>query len=488
MMVGGCFTRGFGRQTRKMAVFQYKMAVFRDKMAVLLILGGRMSDQSVKMKVLNLLKQQKTPVALPAFLSQLGDGYNERTLRRWLAAWVRTGQVQKSGQKRGTVYWVSQDDVGVEPYFTLESKQSLEKIKIPYGLRPLVSYNATWLTQYQPNNTRYLSDVMVKRLQAAGDRSNHQKPAGTYAKQIYQRLLIDLSYNSSRLEGNTYSLLDTKRLLIEGVAAPGKLNEEKTMILNHQEAIRFIVDKRLDRKLDEQSILTLHYLLSDGLVAPDYAGHVRDHGVRIGGSVYLPLENPRQLVFYLKEICIKANAIKNAYERSFFLLVHMAYLQAFIDVNKRTSRLSANISLIESNLTPLSFEGIQQDDYTNAMLAIYELNDVRPLADLYQYSYLRTAKLYDITVEAITFDRVRVQYREQRRALIRQIILEHVHGEAAFNLIDAQAKIIAAKEDVSQFIQNAREDLATLGPLQLPVLGVTPKELQTWLDWEKGKG
>jgi Fic family protein len=223
-------------------------------------------------------------------------------------------------------------------------------------------------------------------LQSAGDRSHHQKPAGTYAKQIYQRLLIDLSYNSSRLEGNTYSLLDTKRLLIEGIAAPGKLNEEKTMILNHQEAIRFIVDKRLDRKLDEQSVLTLHYLLSDGLVAPEYAGKVRDHGVRVGGSAYLPLENPKQLVFYLKEIFVKANAIENSYERSFFLLANIAYLQAFVDVNKRTSRLSANIPLIENNLTPLVFDGIQPEDYTSAMLAIYELNDVQPLVDLYHYS------------------------------------------------------------------------------------------------------
>lgn len=305
-----------------------------------------MTNQTAKMKAFNLLKQQKTPVALPAFLTQLGGDYTERTLRRWLAEWVLAGEVQKSGQKRSTVYWVSQADASTERYFTLESEQSLAKIKTPYRLRPLVSYRAAWLTQYQPNKTHYLSDAMVKRLQAAGDRSNHQKPAGTYAKQIYQRLLIDLAYNSSRLEGNTYSLLDTKRLLMEGVAAPGKLNEEKTMILNHQEAIRFIVDKRLDKKLDEQSILTLHYLLSDGLVAPDYAGQVRDHGVRIGGSAYLPLENPKQ---------------------------------------------------------------------------------------------------------------------------------------------DVQAKKIAAKEDVSQFIQNAREDLATLGPLQLPGLGVTPKELQVWLDGEKGR-
>lgn len=449
-------------------------------------MADKMSDNVEKNHVLNVLKQQSRPIALSMLLKKLGEAYSERTVRRWLVEWIEFGLVKKLGQRRGTVYWaVDTEQSHSAGYFSSQSEKVLLKIKQPYSSRKLVSYHAHWLARYQPNDSRYLSDALVKQLQLAGDRSQHQKPAGTYAKQIYQRLLIDLSYNSSRLEGNTYSLLDTKRLLIEGIAAPGKLNEEKTMILNHQEAIRFIVDKRLDRKLDEQSILTLHYLLSDGLVAPEYAGKVRDHGVRIGGSAYLPLENPKQLVFYLKEICVKANAIENAYERSFFLLVHIAYLQAFVDVNKRTSRLSANIPLIENNLTPLAFDGIQPEDYTSAMLAIYELNDVQPLVDLYHYSYLRTASLYDMTVEAIMFDRVRVQYREQRRALVRHIILEHLHGEAALNYVESQAKHIAAAEDVSQFIQNARDDLATLGPEQLPGLGVTQKELQAWMVKEK---
>jgi Fic family protein len=458
------------------------MAVFSKKMA------DKMSDNPEKTQVLSLLKQQGQPVALSVLLEKAGSAYNERTLRRWLAEWVVLGLVQKSGQKRGTVYWAADAEQAHQTgYFSFQSEKALLKINQPYALRKPVSYHADWLMHYRPNKDAYLPAHLISQWQEVGNRSHHQKPAGTYAKQIYQRLLIDLSYNSSRLEGNTYSLLDTKRLLIEGIAAPGKLNEERTMILNHQEAIRFIVDKRLDRKLDEQSILTLHYLLSDGLVAPEYAGKVRDHGVRIGGSAYLPLENSKQLVFYLKEICVKANAIENAYERSFFLLVHIAYLQAFVDVNKRTSRLSANIPLIENNLTPLAFDGIQQEDYTSAMLAIYELNDVQPLVDLYHYSYLRTAALYDVTVEAIMFDRVRVQYREQRRAVIRHIILNHLHGEAALNYIESQAKHIAEPEDVSQCIQNARDDLATLGLEQLPGLGVTQKELQAWVVKEKEK-
>lgn len=117
---------------------------------------------------------------------------------------------------------------------------------------------------------------------------NREDPAGTHAHQIFNRLLIDLSYNSSRLEGNTYSLLDTQRLVLEGSSAEGKLDEEKIMILNHKEAIRYLVDNAHRLDVDEQTICTLHYLLSDGLVEARYAGKVRDHGVRIGGSTYVP--------------------------------------------------------------------------------------------------------------------------------------------------------------------------------------------------------
>ena len=203
-----------------------------------------------------------------------------------------------------------------------------------------------------------------------GQRGIDNNSAGAYAKKIYHRLLIDLSYNSSRLEGNTYSLLDTERLIFEGAARADKLDEEKIMILNHKEAIRHLVDGAPKIQIDFNEICTLHYLLSDGLITPPHSGNIRDSGVRIGGSTYIPLENKIEIERLLYLICEKAQIIQDPFECSLFLLTHIAYLQPFIDVNKRTSRLSANIPLITHNLVPLSFNDVEKEDYNTAIRSL----------------------------------------------------------------------------------------------------------------------
>ena len=128
---------------------------------------------------------------------------------------------------------------------------------------------------------------------------------------------------------------------------------------------------------------------------------------------------------------VKASAIDDPFEQSLFLLVHIAYLQAFSDVNKRTSRLSANIPLCRHNLVPLSFKSIARDDYASAMIAVYELNDIGPIADLYLASYFRSCEEYDATVEALGFDEVRVRYRQQRRRVVGHIITKPADGGSA---------------------------------------------------------
>jgi Fic family protein len=452
-------------------------------MAVLIIFWPySMSKDQNKLVALEALKKKHSPISLPELLLKLGENYSERTVRRWLTEWVKMGLVKKIGQKRATHY-AFQHKVSEPPaiYFSSVSQKILGQVNIPYALRKPLTYNPSWLKNYRPNIDTYLEPPLAKQLYEAGNRTKNQKIAGTYARQIYNRLLIDLSYNSSRLEGNTYSLLETKQLLLEGIDAPGKLDEEKIMILNHKEAIRYLVDNSNETNIQETTIYTLHYLLSDGLVSPQYAGKLRDHGVRISGSSYIPLENPRILHTHLKEICNKANQIINPYEKSLFLLAHIAYLQAFVDVNKRTARLSANIPLIVNNLVPLAFDGIQQEDYTSAMIAVYELNDIRPLVDLYVHSYLRTAEIYDVTVEAICFDPIRVQYRQQRREIIRFIILKKLHGKQMQRFIDVEIKKHIQTEDQAQVLKNIRDDLEQLGPHSIVGLGITAEELYAWL-------
>lgn len=456
------------------------------KVAVLGDIEAKMSVRDNKMAVLRHLGQESEAISLPDLLEKLGGEFKERSVRRWLNQLIQEGAVKKIGQKRGTKYLVigrKNDEPGMDfsSCFSSASMQAIQHIRKPLFERKPATYAEDWLNSYQPNDDYYLPLSMRKQLLEMGERANAHDPAGTYAHQIFQRLLTDLSYNSSRLEGNTYSLLDTERLILHGDSAEGKLDEEKIMILNHKEAIRYLVDNASTLEVTRNVICTLHYLLSDGLLEPEEAGKVRKHAVRIGGSVYIPFEGPARLEKQLEKIASKGALIKNPFEQSIFLLTHLSYLQAFVDVNKRTARLAANISLIKGNLVPLAFNDVQIDDYKSAIIAIYELQDIRPLVDLYVYSYMRTCAAYDSTIKSMGFDEVRVRYRQQRRAIIREVILGQLAGNAMKEYVVNTAEKLVNSEDRNAFIEDVFEDLQQMDESRLAGLGVAPEELLRWL-------
>ena len=447
-----------------------------------------MHSKEKKRALLHQLSQEADPIGFSALMSKLDNSYRERSVRRWLVEMIREGLVEKLGHKRGTRYRVVQRTsrpAGTN-CFGSDSEKTLAQVRRPIFERQPVSYASAWFNDYEPNISFYLPSFLRSQLRQAGHRFSHDEPAGTYAHQIFNRLLIDLSYNSSRLEGNTYSLLDTEKLLLEGVSVEGKLYEEKVMILNHKEAIRYLVDSASKLEASKEVICTLHYLLSDGLVEARYAGKVRDHGVRIGGSTYIPFESQRELQMRLEYIATKALVIQDPYEQSFFLLVHLSYLQAFTDVNKRTARLSANIPLVRSNLVPVSFNDIERDDYSSAVIAIYEFQDIRPLLDLYVFSYMRTCAQYDSTVKALGFDYVRVRYRQTRREVIREIILDRLSGEEIkIRASDRARRLGVLQENRSDFIEDVLEDLKEMDQSRMAGLGITLEQLQIWLDAQK---
>ena len=451
-----------------------------------------MSDRDKKIRVLHQLSLESEPVSIQQLLSKIGEGFSERTVRRWLSQMVKEGLVGRFGQKRGTTYAVIQRahrrTGSAASCFSEQSKATIEQVRRPLYERPPVPYHDQWLDSYQPNISFYIPPDMRAQLHAAGKRSQDQEPAGTYAHQIFQRLLIDLSYNSSRLEGNTYSLLETQRLVLEGTEAVGKLDEERIMILNHKEAIRYLVDNAYRLEVSTQTICTLHYLLSDGLVEDRFCGKVRDHGVRIGGSTYHPFERANQLKERLDRITHKAALITDPYEQSFFLLVHTTYLQGFSDVNKRTARLSANIPLITHNLVPLSFNDVEREDYTSAVIAIYELQELGPMLELYLFSYMRTCIMFDATIKAFGYDEIRVRYRQQRRALIRQAVLEKLVGPQLIAYVTAEAASHIPELHRSKFIEDALEDLRNIDQSRLAGLGLTPDELQAWIEAIPNRG
>ena len=320
--------------------------------------------------------------AIEAIAKAVTINLPRRTLQRRLALLVKQKRLTIEGRGRGRRYKVSPIGVEVHPsaanlrveghaprvevYVPIspESEEIKHAVRRPIHARSPVGYNRQFLDDYLPNGTFYLSADTRRSLLEMGRSPDEPRPAGTYARKILDRLLIDLSWNSSRLEGNTYSLLETERLLELGEAAEGKDAFEAQMILNHKAAIELLVEQATEVGFNRYTILNLHALLSDNLLAdPQACGRVRSIAVGIGGTVYRPLEVPQLIDECFQQILDTAAAITDPFEQAFFAMVHLPYLQPFEDVNKRVARLVANLPFIRENLSPLSFVDVPERAY-----------------------------------------------------------------------------------------------------------------------------
>lgn len=393
----------------------------------------------IQTKELELLVEAISQLSTGAKMSDLlvlpGLGLERKTLQRRLALLQEQGRILVKGRGRATRYHVIAsiieqalvstqiDDDGIP--ISMEGQEIRDYVRLPLIQRRPVGYNRTFLDAYRPNQTFYLPQSTRSELSALGRPFNgHILPAGTYARHILDRLLIDLSWNSSRLEGNTYTLLETQRLLAYGQESEGKSFLEAQMIFNHKDAIQFLVEAAEQITFNRRTILSLHSLLSNNLLPdPRASGNLRIRSVYIGGSVYLPLEIPQLIEEYFVQILNTAEAINDPFEQAFFVMVHLPYLQPFEDVNKRVSRLSANIPLIRHNLCPLSFVGVPDRAYIEGVLGVYELNRVELLRDIFVWAYKRSCENYLAVRQSLGEpDPFRLRYRNEMIEVIGEVV------------------------------------------------------------------
>jgi Fic family protein len=357
-------------------------------------------------------------------------------------------------------------------------------VQKPIAGRKPVGYNRDFLDQYEPNVTFYIKEDDWVRLERLGKQQTATQPAGTYAKLILNRLLIDLAWNSSRLEGNTYSLLDTKRLIEFGEEATGRDHIEAQMILNHKDAIEFLVGSVDEIDFNPYTLLNLHALLSNNLLAdPTAAGRLRYIAVGIEKSAFHPLEVPQLIDECFNTILSKAAAINNPFEQAFFVMVHIPYLQPFDDVNKRVSRLAANIPLIKGNLAPFSFTDVPQRAYTEAILGVYELNDTALLKDVFLWAYERSAAQYAAVRQSLGEpDPFRLKYRAELRDTVAQIIRAKVPRRGVADELSKLAEKAVAPEDQDSFAAVVEEELLSLHSGNFARYQVRPSEFSAWQD------
>ena len=270
----------------------------------------------------------------------------------------------------------------------------------------------------------YLDLDTRTHLHALGRAPGGERPSGTYARQILSRLLIDLSWASSRLEGNTYTRLDTQNLIELGRFAPGKDQREAQMILNHKAAIEMLVENIEEIHFDRYTICNLHALLAENLLAdPSAAGRIRQIDVGISGTVYHPLAIPQQLEELFDRLLDTARAIEDPFEQAFFVMVQLPYLQPFEDVNKRVSRIAANIPFVKHNLAPLSFVDVPDRDYIDGLLGVYELNRIELARDVFVWAYERSCQRYTVAHRSLPQpDPLRLRNRNQLTEVVNTVV------------------------------------------------------------------
>lgn len=292
------------------------------------------------------------------------------TLKRRLNNLVSNNLISPTGKGRGTKYVISQEfqilqPFDIEEYFALDMLERKAKTGFNFNLITDVLNGANLFTEEELNILNELQEQYT---------DNISKLSETEYRKALEHLSIDLSWKSSEIEGNTYTLLETEALLKNKETAKGKTMEEANMLLNHKEAIDFsIQEKNYLKPLSVIKIENIHSLLVQNL---NVDRNIRKGIVTVTGTKYKPLDNEHQIREALENMCELVNNRENIFEKSLLVLVLISYIQAFGDGNKRTARIISNGILIQNSYSPISFLTIDSVEYKKAMLIFYEQNNI----------------------------------------------------------------------------------------------------------------
>jgi fido (protein-threonine AMPylation protein) len=424
----------------------------------------RIHDRTLQRRLLRLARERRLVVR------GRGDAWI------YLPSAERTDEVHPSTPNEG---WKGTYDIPLSP----EGAEVRALVRRSMVKREPVGYRREFLEAYEPGRTWYLPEATRARLHEIGRTPDPDRPAGTYAREIMERLLVDLAWASSRLEGNTYSRLDTQNLIEFGQRAEGKDATEAQMILNHKNAIELLVDHAEMLGFNRRTLLALHAALSENLL-PDHAqeGRLRAHMVHIGGTPYLPIAIPQVIEEHFDLVLAKAAAIPDPFEQAFFVMVHMPYLQPFSDVNKRTSRLAANIPLVVGNLCPLSFVDVPLDAYVEGTLGVYELTRVELLRDLFVWAYERSCRQYTVVRDALAQpDPIRMRYRDALSQAVRETVLAGLPPRAEHLRAWAEEHEVPA-DDREAFTERALALMVNLNEGTAMRYRLRPSEFHQWRD------
>ena len=324
--------------------------------------------------------------------SDILQGINENkslaTVKRSISKLITEKLLISIGKGKATRYKPSPfhtlfEEIEIDKYYEKEiDERSIKE-----------NFNFSLITEILPNVNLFsnkeiekLTTLQEKHIQNISELSEFE-----YKKEL-ERLAIDLSWKSSQIEGNTYSLLETERLLKEKETAAGKTKEEAIMLLNHKDAIDFIVENPdYLFPLTVSKIEDIHSILTKELAVDR---NIRKRRVGISGTNYKPIDNEFQIKEVLTEICELINKKADAFEQALLVLVLISYIQPFVDGNKRTARILSNAILINNKYCPISFRTVDSVEYKKALLLFYEQNNIMNFKDIFIKQFEFAVKTY----------------------------------------------------------------------------------------------
>jgi len=326
--------------------------------------------------ILNYLKNHANSSSKEIF-EGLNSVVSYATVKRYLSRLLSEKHIIQQGNAKNSRYTVSTTfnlfyPVNLDEYYSKEIDERDILTGYNFLLIPETLQNVLLFTAEELNLLNSLQNKFSENIAKLSDFE---------FKKDMERLAIDLSWKSSQIEGNTYSLLETERLLRDKQTAAGKTKDEAVMLLNHKEAIDFVVaNSDYFFSLSIAKIEDLHSILINELGVDR---NIRKRRVGITGTNYRPLDNEFQIREALLQTCDLVNNRENVFEKALFALVLLSYIQAFVDGNKRVARITANALLIANKYCPISFRTVDSVDYKKAMLLFYEQNNISAFKQIF---------------------------------------------------------------------------------------------------------
>lgn len=317
-----------------------------------------------------------------------GEKISLVTVKRALSEMAANGFLKAQGSGRSIAYRITAlgrifAEIDAHAYLTIDPDKR-------YGLR---SYNFELLPavprEIFADEERAAFDLAT----AEYEKRTADLPPAIQKKEL-ERLIIELSWKSSKIEGNTYTLLDTEKLILENKRAPGHDRKEAAMILNHKDAFEFIHEKKsLFTALTRANLEELHRLLVKNM---SVGLGLRSKPVGVTGSVYRPLDNIHQITEAVGALAAAVSKQASPYAKALVALLGISYIQPFEDGNKRTARLMANALLLSHSRAPLSYRSVEETEYREAMMVFYEINSIMPFKKIFVSQYEFAAKNYAV--------------------------------------------------------------------------------------------